>query len=235
MGDNGLDYPANFDVSAFPAGRRIALSRLMAIGTMVVFMIIVCLCALLLWSANSRRMDPFMIAIHPHTGAWTIVGRGGAALDYSVNRTVQESVVGNFVENWLTISATMDENTAAWSKCSRDECTSGNGVLFGTRKCVLYCAANDDVYNRFTYNVADDHAARANAGETWTVDMGTINITPAGEISELGGTFHVDATVISNMTPAFEVEIFVRLARNTDVFPASMGYYVTDFNAYRMN
>ncbi len=235
MGADGLDYPASFDISVFPAGRRIALSRVMAICTMVVFMIAVCVCALLLWVVNSRQMDPFMISINRDTGAWTVVGRTGPTLDYSVNRTVQESVVGNFVENWLNISAQGDENQAAWGKCSPEDCLSGNGVLFGTRRCVLYCASNDDVYNRFTYNVRDDYMARAAAGETWTIDMTTMHIEPMGDVSDAGGAWRVRARVLSNINPDFDVDVFIKVARHLNDFPSSMGYYIADFNAYRIN
>lgn len=206
----------------------------MAIGAMVAFFITVFLCGLLVWSANSRKLEPFMISIDNHTGVWSLVGHGDWVIDYSVAQTMQESVVGQYVKTWLTISENTDENIAAWGKCSREECVSGDGLLYGGRRCALYCQSGNDIYNRFIYNVMNDYTARAAAGDSWTVDTSRLEIMPAGPITDAGGTWHVHATVQSKINDDFEVEIFVKVARNMENFPATMGYYVADFNAYRI-
>lgn len=229
-----MDYPGNFETPAFPAGPRIALSRVMAVWTLIAFFIIICLCGLLLWAGASRRLEPFMISINPTTGTWTIVGRNGPQLEYSALRTVQESVVGKYVTNWFRISGEPDDD-AAWRKCNRDECASGDALLFGTRLCAIYCGAGDDVFNQFTYNVVDDYMARAARGETWSVDAATLSITPAGEITDMGGTFRVRATVVSSIGAPMQIQAFVKVARNTKYYPSTMGFYIADFNAYRMN
>ncbi|MDE6571109.1 MAG: hypothetical protein K2L95_02735 [Alphaproteobacteria bacterium] len=230
-----MDYPGNFETPAFPAGPRIALSRVMAVWTLIAFFIIICLCGLLLWSAASRRLDPFMISINGATGTWTIVGRNGPALEYSAVRTIQESVVGKYVTNWFRISGIDTEDNAAWRKCNREECASGDALLFGTRLCAIYCGAGDDVFSQFTYNVLDDYMERSGRGETWAVDPATLSITPAGDITDAGGTFRVRATVLSSAGAPMQIQAFVKVARNTKYYPSTMGFYIAAFNAYRMN
>ncbi len=207
----------------------------MAVWTLIAFFIIICLCGLLLWSAASRRLDPFMISINGATGTWTIVGRNGPALEYSAVRTIQESVVGKYVTNWFRISGIDTEDNAAWRKCNREECASGDALLFGTRLCAIYCGAGDDVFSQFTYNVLDDYMERSGRGETWAVDPATLSITPAGDITDAGGTFRVRATVLSSAGAPMQIQAFVKVARNTKYYPSTMGFYIAAFNAYRMN
>ena len=59
---------------------------------------------ILLWSARSDRLEPFMISANNDTGEWKIVGKSSNSVEYSVARTMQESVVGNFVKDWFKIS-----------------------------------------------------------------------------------------------------------------------------------
>ncbi len=176
-----------------------------------------------------------MIAVDADTGVWSMVGRGAWTIDYSVERTMQESVVGRFMENWLTIAEDADENIAAWGKCSRDDCNSGDGLLYGTRRCAIYCHSGDDIFNRFTYNVVNHYTTRAASGETWIPNTTTMQITPIDRITDAGGTWRVLATVESNQNGPFRVEAFVKLARNIENYPAGMGFYITDFNAYRID
>lgn len=229
-----MDYPGNFDTPAFPAGSRIALSRVMSMWTLVAFFIAICLCGALLWTSRARRLDPFMISIDNATGQWTVVGRGGAHLEYSVTRTMQESVVGNFVTQWFQISDNATGNSAAWRKCTRNECASGDARVAATRLCAMYCATGDEVYARFARDVMPGYNAVAAAGETWTVDTNSLNIYPAGPITDAGGTWRITA-VVNTSTGLMPVNAWAKVARNTTYYPSNMGFYIADFNAYRMN
>ena len=97
-----LDYPGNFNTPAFPAGKRIAVSRVMGIGILGTFFVITCVCGLLLWGVRSMRLDPFLISIDKITGSWTVIGRS-VTLNraVSITETVQQAVVGNFFQSWF--------------------------------------------------------------------------------------------------------------------------------------
>lgn len=230
-----MDYPGNFETPAFPAGKRIAISRVMSIWTLVAFFIIVCLCGILLWSSRSERLSPFMISANNDTGEWKIVGQSGSELNYSVERTMQESVVGNFIKDWFKISSTPIANEVAWKQCDRATCSSGEGLMFGTRQCAIYCNVSDDVFSRFMYEVLPGYKTRADNGQVWRVFDEDVNISPAGRISEQGGTWRIYATITPETDQVFKIVAFVKVARNNNFYPKTMGFYIADFNSYRVD
>lgn len=230
-----MDYPGNFETPVFPAGKPIAVSRFMAIGTSVLFFVIICLCGLLLWSSKSDRMVPFMIATNNEYGEWQVIGRAESVLEYTAERTMQESVVGHFVQDWFRISLDPSENDNAWLACERTECTTGDSLMYGDRTCVIFCSSGDDVYSRFRSEVLPGHRAAADNGDVWSISDVDMDIKPAGRITAQGGTWRVNATVSSNVYGRFDVQIFMKVARNDNTYPGTMGFYVADFNAYRIN
>lgn len=230
-----MDYPGNFETPAFPAGRSIAVSRTMSIWTLIAFLIIIFLCGILLWSARSDRLEPFLISTNNETGEWTVVGHSSGILEYSKEHTMQESVIGNFARNWFNISENATDNDAVWQKCDRSVCADTGTIMIAAHKCALYCAMGDDLYSRFIYEALPDQHARSNAGEVWELDDASMKITPAGEISENGGTWQLNATIYSNINEIIEVRAFIKVARNKAYYPQTWGFYIADFNAYRMN
>ena len=80
---------------------------------------------------------------------------------------------------------------------------------------------------RILYRVAD--------GETWSVSKTDFQIEPAGQISEYGGTWKILAMVKSNLYGDMKIVAFAKVARNTNSYPQTLGYYVADFNAYKVN
>lgn len=231
-----MDYPGSFDTPAFPAGKRIAVSRFMAIGISAMFFLIIFACGLLIWSVRSQRVDPFLISINNLTGQWSIVGHPHGQLQHNAMRTMQESVVGNFAADWFTISSDADENTAMWQTCDRDEyCQTDDILTYGDKTCALYCAAGEDIFSRFIYNVVPDYQNRAAAGERITLNMETIQIEPMGQVNENGGTWRLTATVQSNLSGETNIIAFAKVARDTKFYPRTLGFYVADFNAYNIN
>jgi hypothetical protein len=223
-----LDYPGNFETPANPAGTRIAVSRFMAICASVMFLVIVFLCGILIWSSRSDKLVPFLISTNNDTGEWAVVGRASPDLEYSVERTMQESVIGNFARQWFKISKDDDENDDRWKKCERTACAASGA-------CAIYCASGDELFSRFMFEVLPDYKSRVSNGEAWELDEKTMVITPAGAISEVGGTWQIQTSVRSNFSGVLEIKAFVKVARNKAYYPQTMGFYVADFNAYRMN
>lgn len=58
---------------------------------------------------------------------------------------------------------------------------------------------------------------------------------PADNITANGGTWRITATVQSNISGAIDIIAFAKIARNTSSYPQTLGYYVADFNAYKIN
>ncbi len=231
-----MDYPASFDTPAFPAGKRIAVSRFMAIGILAVGLVIVSLCGLIWWSARSGRVDPFIISINQTTGQWEIVGHSHGEFEYSAMRTMQESVVGNFVRDWFTLSADADENNALWQTCDRAEtCQTDDKLTYGDKTCAIYCASGEDIFSRFVYYVVPDYLSRTENGERMAVNTETLQISPLGKITDMGGTYRIQATLQSSVHGELKVIAFAKVARNTMNYPRTLGFYVADFNAYRID
>ncbi len=229
-----MDYPDNFDTPTFPAGREIALTRWLAIGISVALMLVAVAGGLIFWAARSARVEPFLISVDKTTGLWSIVGHHHMR-EMPAVRTMQESVVAKFAVNWFSISATESENTARWQSCDATTCASDEYIARSDRMCAISCATSGELFNRFIYDVVPDYTARVAAGETWRIDMDTLIITPDGEITERGGAWRISAQITSNLVGTIDVLAFATTAREVGSYPATLGFYVQDFNAYRMN
>ncbi len=232
-----MNYPDDFNTPTFPAGPRIASVRGLAIAIMVVFALIFCACGLLLWAQRSVRVHPFLISINNITGQWDIVGHNhGAVREMSTTRALQESVLGKFIQNWFWISDNATVNDVLWRPCKREnDCMPENNTGIDTGACALYCVSGADVFADFLSDVVPNYRLRAASGETWNVDTASIQMLPMGDIVDAGGTWQIRATIYSNMSAPIAVLAYVQVSRNADAYPQTLGYYVSEFNAYRMN
>lgn len=176
-----------------------------------------------------------MISADNNTGTWKIVGQQGDALVYSPARTMGESVVVRFVIDWFNISDNTDDNERAWQRCERSDCATTDSLSPDTRTCAIYCATGDDMYTGFSYGIVPGYRERETNGETWSVIEDSIILTPSGRISDNGGTWRVNATVDSNIDGEFKIVAYVKVAKNTNYYPLNMGFYIADFNAYRID
>ena len=233
-----MDYPSNFNVPAFPAGSRIAISRFMAIAICTLFVAIIFMCVLLLWGTRSKRIDPFLVSIDDFTGQWTVVGHshGNGPVEYRALWLMQQSVIGNFITNWFTISEDESENEELWKTCKRTEACGAESVRgYDDKSCALFCITGEDLFSHFIYDIVPDYQNRVLNGERWFVEKTDFQIEPAGEIKEAGGTWRVTGNIKTNILGDMEIIAFVKVVRNTSLYPQTLGYYVADFNAYRIN
>ena len=233
-----MDYPNYFNTPAFPAGPRIAISRFMAIASCVVFVVIIFVCILLLWAVRSQRVDPFIVSVNSFTGQWAVVGHshGNGPMEYPAIQSIQQSVIAEFAENWFTISEQTDINEALWKTCNRtDDCGMNNDLAYDDPSCALFCKSGEELFSRFIYDVVPNYQERVAAGEYWFVDKTQFQIEPAGQISDNGGTWRILATVQSNISGNINIIAFAKVARNIEIYPQTLGYYVADFNAYKIN
>ena len=68
-----MDYPNNFNVPAFPAGKTIAFTRTISIWLSVVFFFIIVACGFLLLNIHLRTNFPFLISVNPVTEDWNVI------------------------------------------------------------------------------------------------------------------------------------------------------------------
>lgn len=230
-----MDYPNSFETPAFPAGKRIAVSRVFSVGVVALFFLIICVCGLLMWVRDGATIEPFIISIDSVTGAWSIVGHPHGQMAYSATRTMQESVIANFTRDWFTIG-TDAENDALWKTCEREsQCMSDNAPARIDKTCAIYCASGDEVFNSFILNVVPTWVDIADASGRMTVDTTSIQILPIGQISTNGGMWTVRAKLSTSFGGDMQIIAFAKVARRTSVYPRTLGYYIVDFNAYRLN
>ena len=213
------------------------ISRAMAIVSCVMFLLVIFMCAMLLWATRSQRIDPFIVTIDGLTGQWQTLdhSHNNGPIEYTALESLQESVLGNFAMAWFTISDNDDENTRTWQTCDRNTDCVNDVRPYGDLTCALYCITGENLFTEFTYNVIPDYQSRRTMGERWVIDRAQILIEPAGEIRENGGTWRMTATIQSNINGQMDIVAFAKVARNMERYPQTLGYYVADFNAYKIN
>ena len=230
-----MNYPDDFNTRTFPAGKSLAVSRAMGVGIMSVFFIIVCLCGLLIWTIQSVRVEPYILATGGVNDGWRIVMAGdeGATTKLTDAQVFQQSLIWQFTQNWFNISPNRDTNNAIWdTDCKREQCLSDK---IGTKKCAVFCSAGDDLFYKFSDNVLPRLKSYQESNMTWMAVPESMRIEPVGRISNDGGTWRIQITILTGGTGAMDVIAYAKIARNTKYFPRTMGYYVADFNAYRVS
>ena len=230
-----MDYPNRFDTPAFPAGKSIALSRVIAIQILIVFFLIICACGVLIFFIKSEKNYPFLISVDPLTDEWNVVAapyknRENVIEQYQL---IQEKLVNDFTDNWFSISSKQSVNNARWAECSVDECSFADQYNPKNQECALFCMSGTDLFTQFSTKVLPEYTARINqASETWVVEKK--DIMPY-YVTEDSSKWQVYAQIKSNINGVFNVLAFVDIRRTDDLHPVTMGYYVDDFNAYRVN
>lgn len=230
-----MDYPNGYDVSAFPAGKYVAVARFMGIGICVLFAVALILSVLLVWSAKSSKIDPFLISINKDTSEWSIVGHSHGETDFSVDYIMQTSLVWNYFKGWFTLSDDERENQAMWRSCDRTkDCIENDTSIYTSKDCYLYCNSSDSVFKDFTSKVRPVYEKSENQAETLSIKTNSIRITPYGSISSTGGLWKVQANIESNISGDIKIIAFIRVERNIKLYPKNFGFYVSNFNSYRL-
>lgn len=226
-----LKYPDNFNTPTFPAGPRIALSRVMAIGIMVVFALIIAVGGMIFWASRSQQIHPFLVSIDEVTGAWSVVGHNHGERTISTNRAMQESVIAEFTKNWFSVSLNQSENDDMWyGFAEKAECNADNRPT----NAQIFCASGEELYNYFIYTIVPEYQERIAAGETWSVDVDNIYLNETADVTDNGGTWRILTQVDSSKSGPMSVMAYITLGRDMEKHPQTLGFYVVDFNAYRM-
>ncbi|MBO7053682.1 MAG: hypothetical protein J6W27_04600 [Alphaproteobacteria bacterium] len=230
-----MDYPNDFDTPAFPAGKSIALTRSISIWISIIFFLIVCACGLVLYTTHMRGNYPFLISVDPITNEWNVVtypnkDAKNITPQYQV---IQEKLVSDYVMNWFTISKNQKINNQRWQRCEPEDCDLPEQFRPNNIECFLFCNSSTNLFEQFETKVTPEYVARVDErAEEWNVEIKNIMINSVGEN---GGFWQVYFVVHSTINGPFDVLAFVKTARSVDSHTATLGYYVDDFNAYRMS
>lgn len=228
-----LDYPNDFNIPAFPAGKTIAFTRSVSVWISVVFFLIVVACAFLLLNLHFKKNFPFLISIDPFTEEWTVIAYPDKK-EQSVPRYqyIQEKLINDYAIDWFTISNDPSLNEQIWEECSIDECSIPEQFNPNNKTCAIACKSSEKLFETFTQKVLPDYRARiTQAQETWKLVKKQIK---AVAVSENGGYWRISAIINSSVNGNFEVLVFVNVAQDTTLYPATFGYYINQFNAYRI-
>ncbi len=230
-----MEYPDDFDTPAFPAGRPINSTRLVSIITMVVFLLIVIACGGVLWIQQSLKIHPFLISVNNITGQWRIIGHEHEDIrEITATRSLQESVVGKFLQTWFLVAPNDDLNQALWKSCERQNCI--NRTMIEDNECGLYCITGEQLYQTFVENVVPVYQTQFASGEFWALDTNTIQLTPIGDINAGGGTWQIRASIFSSVSSTpIDILAYAVVKISPNLYPQTLGYYIENFNAYKMN
>ena len=231
-----MKYPDEFDTPTFPAGKQIAVTRVMSIAVMSVFLLILFACGLLLWVQKSVHVHPFLVSINEITGQWEIVGHQHTDVKQMTTvQTLQESVIGKFLEYHFFVTDDAAFNANIWLGCNRAVACTPDKVGRGSEMCALYCLSGDEEHKNFEKNIVPQYQKMFANGEMWTLDAKSVELTPISEITSAGGTWQIHATINSNLFGPIKILAYASVLQNTELYPQTLGYYVENFNAYRIN
>lgn len=230
-----MDYPNDFNVPAFPAGKTVALARSVSIWISIVFFLIVTACGFLLLDIHFRKNFPFLISINPITEDWTVMAYPEEKeKPIPQHEYIQEKLVHDFVKDWFTISDDENINKDIWAQCSKDECKSPLQFNPMNKFCAIACKSAHAVFEDFEKKVIPNYQARiTQAGEKWSILPRRILINKIFT-SEKSSKWQVYTAIHSSLQGDFDVLIFIDVERDADLYPATFGYYINQFNSYRI-
>lgn len=228
-----MNYPDDFNVPNFAAGKSIAISRTMGIGIMSAFLVVLFLCGILAWTIRSVNVEPYILIPGGINDEWAVVRPGGDTPQYEMTaaQAVQQSLVWKFVQQWFTISNNGDVNANLWNdSCHRSDCDVDDATI----PCQIFCTTGDDLFHRFRNNVLPTYEKYAKSGEYWVPVTNSINITPVGGVNDVGGTWQVQMSVSIVGGKQMHILAYAKVAKNPKIHAGDFGYYIADFNAYRV-
>ena len=229
-----MDYPNDFNIKSFPAGKTIAFSRSVSIWISIAFFLIVALCGFLLLGIHFKSNYPFLISIDPFTDEWTVITYPGKNEKESIKQSqiVQEKLVSDFVTNWFTISGNANNNESRWRSCEIEECSDSIQFNPDNIECAISCKSDEFLFEEFSENVLPEYRAYADASGKWKVNG--MLITPPNTSDKNSGTWQVYTTIYPTSGAPFNVLVFLTLGQDQDKYPATLGYHVKTFNSYRI-
>ena len=229
-----MEYPADFETTGFPEGKVLATNRVVATFIMLVICLFIVMCGMLLWAQRSVHIHPFLVSIDSVTGQWSIVGhQHGDYKEVNNHMSLVESVIARFVKYRFSISNNDAVNEAIWQRCDLEtDCSLAahqKNSIIDPDTCGLYCTTNNQLFDEFTTNVIPVYKQYAIANDVRTVNMSTMRFRLLR-----GLVFQVQFTIKSTLYGDMKILGYAVLERDTAHYPYSLGYYVSNFSAYRI-
>lgn len=180
------------------------------------------------------RVEPYILATGGINDEWRVISPGNNRPNatMSSNQVIQESLVWKFVQDWFSVSKDNNINEEIWgTSCNRDDC-----IMADTgNKCKIFCATDDAMFRRFKDDILPTYKSTSDSGEYWTPIVDSIRISPVGYVSDAGGTWRIEMSIARNNNTTFGILAYAKIAKSGKFHPSTMGYYIRDFNAYRIN
>lgn len=225
-----LNYPDDFNIPVFPAGKRIALARIVSVGILIAALIIVFLCFLLVWATKSVQVSPYLVDINSVTGEWSIIEHSNKDDKYTVIDSMRQSVMTNFIKHWFNISVQEELNENNWQSCDREfECNTDNTLNMLDKKCSVFCLTNDTLFDSFETNIVPEYKKEVIRGNIQYVKMNTIDITALDTTKQW---WQAKMQVVSALDGEYSVVAFINVQQDTDKYPQTLGFYINDFYSY---
>ncbi|MFQ6778433.1 MAG: hypothetical protein ACLRFI_04065 [Alphaproteobacteria bacterium] len=225
-----FDFPSDFDVNAFPAGKPVVVSRFMGTAFLIVCLLTLFLSGLIIYVNHQQQIHPFLVSDDFVTGRWDVIGHSheetnNNVVQISSEQVIKESVLVKFAKNWFRISYNQQDNQNTWAMCApREDMCKNTNVFNVDFKCALYCNSGDDLFAKFTNDVLPDYVERFQNGEAWHLD--NVFLKP---MDKNFNKWIVRGTVI----PSIGEEFLIMAYAIFDTKPENK-YIITDFNAYRL-
>ena len=231
-----MKYPDDFNTPAFPEGKFVAVSRFMATAVMVIFFIIICLCAAIFWAKKAQDISPFLVSMGTNGEKWTTVAHDNHITEIPAYYVLQESVLNKFVRNWFTIQDDILLNQANWAECNRNSPVCLENADEDIETCAIYCTSSNAVFDDFKNVVLPAYSElETNEAAVWSVQK--VSVHPAYSwkfITETGGLWKIEVWVKTGVSVTRFMG-YARIEYNAVQYPRTMGYYISEFNTYRMN
>ena len=90
------------------------------------------------------------------------------------------------------------------------------------------------MYNYFIYKIGPDYKNQADAGDVWSVTPDDIYVQPMADLTDKGGTWIIKTNVYSTTFGYIPIIAYATVGNNMELYPQNMGFYVVDFDAYRI-
>lgn len=231
-----MEYPNNYETSAFPAGKQLALSRFAAVFSMISFALVVCVCGFLFFLQKHQGISPLIIYADAPNGEWELIAPKRQESQIPYYGAIQKAIAGIITEKWFRIAGDVNQNERMWTECNREMVCSKRVTsnLKMTQGCDIFCLTSDEVYSDFEDSVLPDYRMRESSGETWFVIPNSVKINPVSTPTAKGGLWRATATIISNKVGKMDIIAFIEIAHQNSQHQQNLGFYVSNFNSYKI-
>ena len=183
---------------------------------------------------RSKNNYPFLISADPMTADWSVVAYPEKEREISLKEITQENLVRKYVEHWFSIHKNNFINESLWGECSDTDCEMPEQHDPTNKKCALFCSSVPELFKQFTNKIVPEYRARMEQ-KSETMKVVSQIITPPATEKNAPNVWQSFATIDSSLNGRFNVLVFLELGLEDGKHPATLGYYVKDFNSYRMS